>query len=125
MNFTLPNITTDMSIDACSLNQYALVEATNKLPKIAFYLVVAIFFFLLLRQLIEPWFKDYKYRETVRESLVGFAFASSIWAILLLFYFTFQLTTAQIKHIESVAIYILIPLVAFGLFWNWRNWKHD
>jgi quinol-cytochrome oxidoreductase complex cytochrome b subunit len=122
ISFALPNQSSFGSIDnfskVCELNQYAIIEHTQKMPKIAFYIVLVICIILVIRNIVEPWFKEYKYRETVRDEMVNVAGMLSILAVILLFYFTFQYTQEQLILYEKIAVGIMTPLCIFSLWWN-------
>ena len=131
INETLYNITVptfqapNTSGYLCELNQYALIEATNKLPIVCLYLSLAIFFILGFNWIVLPFLHKWKYYDDLKEALPGMAFALSIWLPLILMYFTMDLNAKSFKTLEmwltifagllvlSVAIYYRKKIIDF------------
>ena len=107
----------------CVLNQYALIETTNKLPKLALWLSIAIFIVLALYYIILPFLSKWKHYEVARESLPGIAFAMSIWLPLILMYFTLDLNESGFKTLENWLLGGVIILVAGTLYFYRRRIK--
>jgi signal transduction histidine kinase len=95
----------------CVLNQYAMVEATARLPIICLWLSIAIFLILLTYYIVLPFFKSWKHYDLWKEALPGFAFALSIWLPLILMYFTLDFSKVNIKAIEKYLLWFSIVLV--------------
>ena len=104
----------------CVLNQYALVEATNKLPKIALWLSLVIFLILAINYIVLPFLTKWKYYELAKEALPGCAFAVSIWLPLILMYFTLDLTEVGFKKLETILLIVTIAIAVFSIYWNRR-----
>jgi hypothetical protein len=108
------------------LNQYQLIENTQRLPKIAFWLSVAVFVFLFINYWqVLSFLNKWKYYPQIENAFAGFAFATSIWIPLILFYFTFSLNEATTKVIEQYVVYLLIAVIILGLLLNSKriiNW---
>jgi hypothetical protein len=110
LNLTMGNISTDYN-KVCVANQYAMLEATNKLPIICLWLSIAVFTILGFYWIILPFLDKWKYYETLKEILPGFAFAISIWLPLILMYFTIKTDEAGFKSIEGWLTFGAILLI--------------
>ncbi len=112
-NFTQP---IGLMNDTCLLNQYALIEQTNKLPQKLFYLSLIVMIALLIQIYIIPLLFKWKYYHYIESAGVGLAIPFSVFLSLGLWYFTFQLSTTQIKTIEHYMYWIAGALFMFALY---------
>ena len=121
-NFTFINATTTLSNTTCELNQFKLIEGTAKLPKLCFYLSLAVLLTLFIHYTIIPWFKDWKHYDYISDALPGFAFAMSIYLVIILFLFTFQLSDVEIARLSKLLLWIFIPLIIIRLAWMFKGY---
>lgn len=117
----LKNMTGMDATKVCELNQYAMLEATNKLPIVCLYLSLAIFIILGFNWLIVPFLYKWKYYEDLKEGLPGMAFAVSIWLPLILMYFTLNLTEKGFKYIEDGLIFFVLIVIATQIYYHRRR----
>lgn len=103
----------------CELNQYALIENTARLPIVCLWLAVTICSVLAIWWIILPFLENkWKHYELAREALPGIAFVCSIWLVLILMYFTLELTEQGFKDLELWLTIFATLLVLFSLWWN-------
>lgn len=111
LNVTLLNNTGLSFMEVCELNQYKLIEETAKLPKMLFWISLAIFVGLFIHFWIVPWLRSWKYYAYIQDAFAGFSFALSIFLVLYMFLFTFQLDAQTLKRVGDILLIVFIPLV--------------
>lgn len=119
--------------NTCVLNQYAMLDATQKLPSIAFWLSLGVVALLAFNWIVLPFLYKWKYYETLKEATPGMAFALSIWVPLILMYFTLDLTEQGFKELEAILLivaalyFITVMIYNRGHIRDWikANWRDE
>ena len=107
----------------CELNQYKLLEHTQKLPKIAFYIALIMLLSLLFWMFIQPRLR--KLDNILNNEVIRFVAGLSIFEVLILLYTSFDFTQATFKKIELGLWIIMIILIILVGWKYYQNWKKD
>ena len=126
MNYTFNQSIVDAAYSfnqTCITNQYAVIEATKKLPIIALWLSIAIFILLAFIWLVLPFIRTKINEEQWKDTLIGITFVTSIWLPLILMYFTLDFNEIQLKKLETILFIGAAILALITIYWNRRNIK--
>ena len=102
----------------CSVNQYEILQQTEKLPSYAFWFSLGILFLFLFWFFIQPRFKfleDFLGLETLR-----LACGLSIFNTLILLYTSFSFDESTFHSIENV-LYMVLGVL--GVFFAYKLYK--
>lgn len=121
MNYTL-NLTQPGFLEQCQISQAAVMEQTEKIPKVGYYILILGLLCLMFYFIVQP-----RLRPEVQEALWGSMGYLGMCLVFLaswvLFFSVFQISEESLARASKIGGWLLIPLfliVAWLVYW----WVH-
>ena len=123
-DFNITNLSLNNSylnpIQLCDIRFQTILGAMQKIPVLIFVFACICAGALLIHNKIIPLFKSKSYYDYIENAFLTLGSIASVWVVLFLFIFTFNIPDNTYNWIEGIGFLVMF---IFALFYLWKLYK--